>query len=106
MGDTWVTDMRHYLDEDGCLGEMTNQALNLALFFGSIVGWMTSHETDPSLPSNVPCRRSPGHSRCVGEIYASFEVDPRGISWFCPLCLDNGLIHGWEGTLWDRRPQK
>lgn len=24
------------------------------------------------------------------------------ISWQCPVCGDHGLIHGWEGTLWNR----
>lgn len=23
------------------------------------------------------------------------------IYWQCPVCHDNGLITGWQGTLWD-----
>ena len=103
MGDTWVTDMRHFLDDSGSLAEMPNQALNLALYFGSIVAWMTSIEDDALQPTNVTCRRSPKRRRCVAEIYASFGEDPGSISWFCPLCGDNGVIYGWQGTLWDRR---
>jgi hypothetical protein len=25
------------------------------------------------------------------------------IVWHCPLCGDNGLIHGWEDTPWERQ---
>jgi hypothetical protein len=25
------------------------------------------------------------------------------IVWQCPVCGDNGLIHGWEDTLWNRQ---
>jgi len=102
MGNTWVTDMRHFLDQNGSLADMPNQALNLVLHFGSIVAWMTSHSKDVMQPTNVTWRRSPGRRRCVGEICASFQSDPFGITWFCPLCDDNGIIHGWEGTSWDR----
>jgi hypothetical protein len=23
------------------------------------------------------------------------------IHWHCPVCSDNGLISGWQNTLWD-----
>lgn len=41
----WVVDMRHYLDEEtGNLPDgLPTPVLNLALFFGSIVAWVTDH---------------------------------------------------------------
>jgi hypothetical protein len=42
IGNTWVTDMRHYLDEAGPIGDMPGPALSLALFLGAIVAWVTS----------------------------------------------------------------
>lgn len=30
---------------------------------------------------------------------ASDEHD--SIYWYCPVCNDNGVIHGWQNTLWD-----
>ena len=41
----WVVDMRHYLDEEtGDLPDgLPTPVLNLALFFGSIVAWVTDH---------------------------------------------------------------
>jgi hypothetical protein len=23
------------------------------------------------------------------------------IYWYCPVCIDNGLVKGWQNTLWD-----
>jgi hypothetical protein len=27
--------------------------------------------------------------------------DLDGMVWFCPMCGDNGIIRGWQGTFWD-----
>lgn len=42
MSDTWIIDSRHYLDERGRLLQLPTRVLNLALFQGSIVAWVTS----------------------------------------------------------------
>lgn len=102
MGDTWITDIRHYLDPSGHLPDMPGPALNLALFLGSIVEWMTIRAVAGVERTNVYCRRSPGRRRCPGEIAAAFEEGTDVILWRCPLCGDNGYIRGWRGTLWDR----
>ena len=104
MGDTWVTDMTHYLDEEGLLPEtLPGPALSIALFLGSIVGWVTSHPQGTYEETNVPCRRMPGRRRCVGNIFARIDAAQAAITWECPICEDNGYIRGWESTLWDRR---
>jgi len=104
MGDTWVTDMRHYLDEDGGLPEgIPVPALNLARFLGSIVCWVTSHRGNPDEQTNVACRRAQGQRPCIGDIYARFDDGGTSIRWECPLCGDNGYISGWQDTIWDRR---
>jgi len=100
----WITDLRHYLDEEGLLPEgLPGPALSIALFLGSIVGWVTSHPDGTYEMTNVTCRRTPNHRRCVGDIAARLEPDRTAITWECPLCGDNGVIRGWESTLWDRR---
>lgn len=99
-----VSNLRHFLDEQGVIPEaIPGPALNFALFLGSIVSWVTSHPSGRHEETNVPCRRSPGRRRCSGTIYAWVEADGATIAWECPICADHGLIHGWEGTLWDRR---
>ncbi len=101
----WVVDIRHYLDEaTGDLPEIIpERVLRLAVFFGSVVAWVTDHLPQRDLLTNVPCRRSPGRRRCRGEIVAELDRASGRIVWHCPLCGDNGLIHGWEDTPWDRQ---
>jgi len=104
MGDTWVTDMRHYLDDEDLLAEaLPGPVFNIAVFLGSIVAWVTSHPQGICEWTNVPCRRTPGHKRCLGEIFARLDDASGTIIWECPMCGDNGYIHGWKGTLWDRQ---
>lgn len=106
MPDTWITDLRHYVNECGELPEaLPGPALKLALFVGSIAAWMTATACLDGRTSrtNVICRRSPRRRPCPGEIVASAGTSAEGIFWECPLCGDRGRISGWEGTLWDRR---
>ena len=101
MAATYVTDLRHYLDDEtGDLADIPGPALTPAMFFASIVGWMTDHEPGAVL-TNVWCFRKPGRKRCRGEIMA----DRQGaeIIWHCPLCGVNGVIRGWEDSSWDQR---
>jgi hypothetical protein len=95
--------MRHYLDEEtGDLPEaIPERVLSLAVFFGAIVAWVTDHLPEGDRLTNVPCRRSPGHRRYRGEVVAELDRPSGQIVWRCPLCGDNGLIHGWENTPWD-----
>jgi hypothetical protein len=104
MGDTWIIDMRHYLDEEtGDLPDsLPGPVLSLALFFGSIVAWVTDHLPEGDWHTNVPCRRRPGRTRCRGEIFAELDRGSGHIIWRCVMCGDNGAIAGWEATLWNR----
>lgn len=102
-GDTWITDMRHFLDESGAMPEMPGPALSLALFLGAIVAWVTSGRMAADERTNVPCRRIPGRRRCRGVIEAALAADGETVSWRCPVCGDNGKTRGWEETMWDRR---
>ena len=100
----WVVDMRHYLDEEtGDLpSAIPERVFSLAIFFGAIVAWVTDHLPEGDEYTNVPCRRSPGRRRCRGEIIAELDRTSGYIVWQCPQCGDNGWIHGWEDTPWDR----
>jgi hypothetical protein len=97
--------MQHYVEEEtGDLPEsLPERVVRLAVFFGAIIAWVTDHLPDGDWHTNVPCRRSPGRRRCRGEIVAELDRASGRIVWQCPLCGDNGLIHGWEDTLWNRR---
>jgi hypothetical protein len=102
MSDTSITNLTHYLNDSGELADMPGPAMNLALFFCSIVGWVSSRQVIIHERTNVPCRRTPGRKRCLGEIVAGMQADGT-VSWHCPICGDRGFIYGWEESRWDRR---
>lgn len=102
MGDTFITDMTHFLDEFGELPDLPTRVLNLVLHQGAIVEWMTAIRPQGHEWTNVYCRRSPGRKRCAGQIIAHLDSDSDAISWECLYCGDGGHIYGWAGTIWDR----
>ena len=102
IGKTWITDMRHFLDASGAIpDDVGGRGRNLCLFLGAIVAWVTSGRSASDPRTNVSCRRHAGRRRCLGEILAALEADSSTISWHCPLCGDNGVTRGWEGTPWE-----
>ncbi len=103
MANTYVTDLRHFLDDSEDLADLPGPALNLAMVLTSLVAWATDHEPEDILPTNVWCWRRPGRKRCRGELVADLRHGSSEIVWHCPLCGVNGVIRGWEHSLWDRR---
>ena len=100
---TWIVDLRHYLDDEtGELADMPAPALNCALYFGSIVAWVSDHMPGGEPHTNVPCWRRPGRKRCLGEIVAEPQSGSSDILWHCPVCGEQGMIRGWEDTRWSR----
>lgn len=98
-----VTDLQHYLDQNGAIpSEIPTPVLKTAHFLGSITGWVTMNPTARSKETNVSCRHSSGRRRCPGTVFAQLASDGTMIAWECPICGDNGIIHGWKGTMWDR----
>jgi hypothetical protein len=94
-----ITDLRHFLDEDGSRAEIPQPARILAEYFGRIVKGVTTRQGDP-LATGVKCRRRLKRNICPGEVIA-FINEQEDISWSCPVCRDNGAISGWKGTVWD-----
>jgi hypothetical protein len=103
MGNTWVTDLRHFLNEEGIVPpDLPLPAERLAYYFGSIVKAVTSHKNLCLSPSGIRCRRRPKHRRCPGEILAFIDGEHNAaIRWQCPVCNDNGFISGWQESPWD-----
>ncbi|HEY4367753.1 MAG TPA: hypothetical protein VGN07_11020 [Steroidobacteraceae bacterium] len=76
---------------------MPPRALILAEYFASIVVDATTNIDDPP---TVRCRRRSGHRPCTGIVIPSADENDT-IHWHCPVCHDNGIISGWQNTLWD-----
>jgi hypothetical protein len=99
MPNTWIVDLRHYLNPEGAIAQMPSRARLLAEYFATIVVDATTGLDDPP---TVRCRRRPGHRRCSGIVMSYPTADSQdSIYWQCPVCGDNGLIHGWQNTFWD-----
>ncbi len=97
----WITNMQHYLDEDGSIGSMNRPTKRLSVYFGSIVTFATSFEEEQFLYSNISCRRRPKRIPCNGKLQAVLNLDTDSIEWRCPVCGDNGIISGWRETPWE-----
>lgn len=105
MPNTWITDVRHYLDAKGNLPpELHPKAANLARYQGKIIMGVTSFSGYIEyVDTGIPCRRRPGHKSCPGNILAFIDKEEgRKIRWSCPICRDNGWISGWQETMWDK----
>jgi len=94
-----ITDLRHFLKEDGSMADMPNQVRILAKYCGRIVKGVTTHQRDV-LATGVKCRKRFKRKKCPGEIIA-FIGAQQAICWSCPVCEDNGVMSGWKGTIWD-----
>ena len=98
MGDTWIVDLQHYLTPTGAFAPMPKEARRLAEYFASIVLDTTGNVDGPS---QVHCRRRPKRRLCNTPLVSLIDPQNEGIRWWCPTCHDNGLISGWQNTLWD-----
>jgi hypothetical protein len=99
MGNTWIVDIRHYLNPVGAFADMPSRARLLAEYFASIVVDATTNLDDEL---RVRCRRRPGRRRCTGIVMSYPAADDLDrIYWYCQVCNDSGFISGWQNTLWD-----
>lgn len=102
MPDVWVTDLTHFLDEQGLIAPRQGRARRLAEHLTSIVA-MTSAEPetpDDGSPGSIRCRRRPRRKPCPGFVDADYGPSLE-IVWWCKHCGDRGVITEWSGSFWD-----
>lgn len=100
----YVTDMRHFECIDQMTDERYSEARRLATYLGSIVAAASAGAAGVVLPTPLACRRRPGRRPCPGTLLVSRTDVPPEILWECPSCGDEGLIYGWEQTIWNLGP--
>jgi hypothetical protein len=103
----WVTDLRHFFDEQGKVPKQIT-VRRLAQHLGAIIAAVTTEPVQSlRVVEDLECRRRPGRKLCPGTIMGAFEAGTNNITWHCSNCGDSGLIHHWHGTLWDKggRPE-
>lgn len=98
MTSTYVTDLRHFLDESGeIVMKMPEEARQMASFLALVVD-EASHNLSPEAEElGIRCRST----GCTGQILAFADADEE-IIWFCPNCGHNGVIRNWRRTKWDQ----
>ena len=61
VGETYITDMGHFLDGNSLPVGIPAPARRLAEYFGQIVAVATARAAGPEFASALPCRRRPRH---------------------------------------------
>lgn len=94
-----IANLRHYLGDDLGLIEIPVPAATLREFLGCLVEAVTSRDPDDeNYVTPLKCRQG-----CDGDIFALFDPgDSSTIVWSCMSCEDQGMLTGWEGTVWDK----
>ncbi len=69
---------------------------------GIVEAGTTSPVGEPTVTS-IRCTRRPGRRPCAGLIEVVRLEVPASIEWWCPICGDEGVVSGWEGSPFDLR---
>jgi len=100
MADIWITDITHFLDENGEMIKEPPQARKLGEYLAAII--VMASYPDPEYEGyKVLCRRRPKRKPCSTEVAAWLDPETDDVVWICPVCQDKGIISNWRGTIWD-----
>lgn len=98
MSNTYITDIKHYLDEKGEMAEMPAPARKLASFLVLLIDQTASVGSVDFNDTGIRCRAK----KCDGFILSRITEDGEEIVWHCPVCGHNGVIRNWQKTKWDQ----
>ena len=100
MSGTYVTDVSHYLDDDGeIVANVPIPARKLASFLVLIIDCITAADVPATITSTLRCRKR----GCHGSVIIALPNPMDEIHWQCNKCQHNGIISQWQGTKWDNR---
>jgi hypothetical protein len=89
----YISDARHFLDDEGAIAPMRGAAKAMAEFHGAVIAFATDfEEVGVPLAQCIKCKKS--------SVSAELALDD-AIVWHCPRCRAEGRISNWRGTLWD-----
>jgi len=98
MAKTFITDITHFLDDAGELKEMPASVHRMAEFLVAIIDAVTRVYPNVAHDTGISCRKR----GCQGSLQASLQTLDGEITWWCPICEQNGVVSNWQGTKWDR----
>lgn len=98
-----VTNIRHFLDENGEVPALPPEARNLLRFLSSVVVAASTAYGTPVALAEVECIGTEDGEVCGGEAEVWVDANDNRIGWECLECGNEGIISDWEGTRWDKR---
>jgi hypothetical protein len=98
-----ITNIKHFLDEDGEVANLTLEAQELFSFLIDVVESATIDYARPVALAETKCRSVVDGKICQGEIEVWVYAEDNHIGWECLECGEEGVVTQWEGTPWDRR---
>ena len=89
----YITDVRHFLDENGAIAPRRGPAKAMADFHAAVITYATDFDdTGVLAPTCFKCKKS--------AVQTALARDD-AVVWKCPRCETEGRISNWQGTLWD-----
>jgi hypothetical protein len=98
-----ITNIQHFLDENGEVPDLPFEAQELLNFLSAIVEAATIAYDRPITLAGIKCRNIIKGKPCSGEIEVWVYAENNEIGWECLDCGEEGVITHWEGTPWDKR---
>lgn len=102
---TLISDLTHFLEPNGDVAKLPDEAQKLFEFLSAIVGEVSHDIEEPIIETELNCRKYSDPSYCSGQIDAWYN-DDCFIEWHCSDCNDNGVISNWRNSHWDNSVQK
>ena len=103
----FVTNIQHFLNEDGSIPDsLPLEAEELLFFLIAIIETATTEyerSITISLISGLYCRKITKEYPSSRKIRVWIDPQTHQVCWACPECGDKGTISYWEGTPWDKR---
>ena len=96
------TDLRHFLDEEGNVLELTEQAKTVFNFLPKIVSSVSENIEQPLIDVDLKCNTRAEHLSCDGDIEATC-IAIGMIEWHCNTCEASGTISHWQVSMWDKQ---
>jgi hypothetical protein len=96
----FVSDLRHFLDLPA---DTPAPARRIAEHLTLVVRAATAAAGGRRWVSALRCTRRPGRRPCPGHVGVLRRDVPAAIEWWCTCCRDEGVIRGWQGSLFDLR---
>ncbi len=100
MSGTYVTNITHFLDEQGEMpADLPGPARKMASFLVLLIDAVSQKVPAEDCDTRIRCRQR----GCLGSIHATLPSMDDDIHWICPDCGHNGVINSWQGTKWNQQ---